>query len=336
MLLLSGWACQPPDPPRTELAFYHWQTDLQIDSLATTYWETTQAQRLYVKFFDVDWDFNQQTAVPQAQLQRHYWPKNADIVPTIFITNRTFREIAPADIPALAKRCWTKITELWPRTTFTEVQLDCDWSATTRERFFKFLDVLQSYLPPETTLSATIRLHQYRYPEQTGVPPVDRGMLMFYNMGEVNDWAEPNSILNLETAAPYLQTSAYPLPLDIALPLFRWSVLFRQGKMIKLLNGLDEATLQARQFVPDTVAGVRYYRVAHAQYWQAYYLYENDYLRPEEPTEATLLAATQQLRQLPVPAGVRYLSFYHLDSVALAAYDPTLLQRCQQHLTHED
>ncbi len=75
-------------------------------------------------------------------------------------------------------------------------------------------------------LSATIRLHQVKYFETTGVPPVKSGMLMFYNTGDLENPSEENSILNIETAELYLSgLEDYPMQLDIVLPLFSWAVV---------------------------------------------------------------------------------------------------------------
>ncbi len=54
----------------------------------------------------------------------------------------------------------------------------------------------QSGLP----LSSTIRLHQIKYRERTGVPPVERGMLMFYNMGQFS--ADPEARAIFDPGAP--------------------------------------------------------------------------------------------------------------------------------------
>ncbi|MBK8703650.1 MAG: hypothetical protein IPN33_08475 [Saprospiraceae bacterium] len=126
-----------------------------------------------------------------------------------------------------------------------EIQIDCDWTEKTRDSYFYLLKKMREQLEPgNCALSATIRLHQVRYFKKTGAPPVDRGMLMFYNMGDVESWEEPNSILNIKKGEPYLDGAArYPLPLDVALPAFGWGVLFREGRMIRLIYPIDEKVL---------------------------------------------------------------------------------------------
>ena len=65
-----------------------------------------------------------------------------------------------------------------------EIQLDCDWNSSTQKKYFNLIEEMKLYPTWENIVwSATIRLHQLKYPKQTGVPPVNKGVLMFYNMG---------------------------------------------------------------------------------------------------------------------------------------------------------
>ena len=309
--------CSPQPQPAVP-AFYHWQTELQLDSVETAYLGHLQARRLYVKFFDLDWDAARQEAVPHAVLQAGGWPEGLDIVPTIFITNRTFQELPPANIGPLAEQVLVKVRELMPAgANWPEIQLDCDWSGTTKSAYFSFLEQIRAKLPAEVDLSATIRLHQYRYPEQTGVPPVDRGMLMFYNMGEVRSWEEPNSILNLKAARPYLEVDSYELPLDLALPLFRWGVLFRDRKMIKLINGLEAGDLRDTTFYRPL--GEQRFELVKSTYLQGYYLYQGDEIRLEMIKPDELPAAARLLRSIKARQA-RYVAFYYLDRPVLESY----------------
>lgn len=301
------------------MAFYHWQTALTVDSLEQAWLTQTQADRLYVKFFDVDWNFGQQAAIPKAVLQVNQALLGLDIVPTIFITNRTFQQLPVSETPVLAKAILDKIEDSWPQLHPLEIQLDCDWTGTTRETYFAFLTAFKNLLPKTSLLSVTVRLHQYRYPKKTGIPPADRAMLMYYNMGELSQWEEPNSILNLMAAAPYLAAEAYPLPLDLALPLYRWGVLFREGKMIKLINGLSAEDLIDPAFEAiDTIdsLGSSRWRVRESTYLQGYYLYAGDLIRLEWITPKLLQQAHLQLKAV-THKGDHHLSFYHLDEAIL-------------------
>ena len=236
-------ACKKNDYQVTP-AFYHWQTHFELSPEEQSLLDSLQVEKLYVKFFDVDWDFQQQEALPLAQVRFRQDSIPYQIIPTVFITNRTLEHLSVEAPDTLAARIYKQIKKLSNKVTLEEVQIDCDWTQSTKNKYFRLLKALRKQVPDSTQLQATIRLHQVKYARQTGVPPVDRGMLMFYNVGDVEDWYTENSILDLETARQYLQNfQRYPLPLDMALPLFSWGVLFRQGKMINLISQLEPEEL---------------------------------------------------------------------------------------------
>ncbi|MGG2305049.1 hypothetical protein ACE4Z6_26875, partial [Salmonella enterica] len=93
-------------------------------------------------------------------------------------------------------------------------QIDCDWTLGTKEKYFSLLKRIKERMA--LPLSCTIRLHQVKYQAKTGVPPVDRGMLMYYNMGHVEGATETNSIYDPANADKYVSyVKDYPLPLDV-------------------------------------------------------------------------------------------------------------------------
>lgn len=297
---------------------------------------------MYVKFFDVVWNQNLQEAIPTAVLQISDEFNNSpidslDIIPTIFIINKVFQQCPSNQLNELAIQSWAKIKTILPSKPFQEIQFDCDWTLSTRDAYFQFLKYFGQQISTNTKLSATIRLHQYRYPEKTGIPPVNKGMLMFYNMGDLQDWEEDNSILNLEKSRPYLQNKAYSLPLDLALPLFRWGVLFREEKMIKLINGLEENRLADTTFFEhlsfeNSSEGTSRHRVKKSTYLDGYYLYKDDLLRLESVTPNNLQKAAKLL-QTVVNNDTTWLSFYHLDKPLLEAYDYESLEECLEILS---
>ncbi|MCB0641076.1 MAG: hypothetical protein KDC44_05525, partial [Phaeodactylibacter sp.] len=182
--------------------------------------------------------------------------------------------------------------------------------------------------PFDQSYSATIRLHQIKYFTRTGVPPVDRGMLMYYNMSPVMDPQTTNSILDLGEAAKYLvNVDRYPLPLDLALPMYTWGVLIREGKVIRLINNLGpEALVDTSRF--EQMDGP-FFEVKKSTYLEGYYLYQGDRLRLEQVEADTLIAALAQLR-LALPPEARSLAFYHLDSLTVNRYAYDLYQKLQK------
>ena len=320
-------ACQNPNKQQktnTHLGFYHWKTALELSSTEIAYLDALQAEKLYIKFFDVDWDFNQKKPKPLASLQvKTIPPKEIAIVPTIFITNRTFQHIKLKHTLVLGEQIVAKLKEqfkAFPAHTVQQIQLDCDWSGTTKEKYFSFLKFMQEELQAlDIELSVTIRLHQVKYFEKTGVPPVKRGLLMFYNMGEVMAPSTENSILDLAIAKQYTASLAdYPLPLDLGLPLFRWGVLFRHGKMIQLINQLAANSLvdTTRFLKKDST----HYTILKGTYLDGLYLYEADEIRLEAIQMKNLIASIELLR--PYFENTDFdLLFYHLDEGVIEGFN---------------
>lgn len=326
MLLVS---CQK----QTEIqpAFYHWQTNLSLTPMEQNYLDSLKINILYAKFFDVVWDASRDTPIPVAEIGGFEDGKigGLQIVPCIFITNETFQKIDDEKIDWLSAQVSEKLAMLWqqmPPQMMTEVQFDCDWTATTRDRFFRFIEYFKAQ-NPGISISATIRLHQIRNYQQTGVPPVARGMLMFYNTGDLEDWYEENSILNIEIAKNYLPSAAtnikYPIPLDVALPVFAWGVLFRNGRMIRLINNLRTKDLSdTTRFLK--IADNRF-EVVKSTYLDGYYLYENDQLRLEAVDRSRLLKAAELLASRLKNRNLT-VAFYHLDTTTIKYFPYEVLE----------
>ncbi len=314
--LLALSCCAPPPETDLQRAFYHWKSTIDSAGIQGPL-ERLDVKKVYLRAFDIDWDHSYEGPVPVGPLTNpEAAPTGVMLIPTIFITNRTFRNLSEAALPELVDKVQQKLAFLFSHHyPIQEVQFDCDWTRTTRERYFQFLRLFKK--ATSWDVSVTIRLHQVRYFEQTGIPPADRGMLMFYNMGALEDWEESNSILNNEKARPYLkEAGGYKLPLDLALPIFSWGVIFRNGKMIKLIHGLPKAALQdSSRFI---LLEKNRYRVKRSTYLEGLYLYRDDNIRLEK-IEAKKLEEAVKLN-LPLFEGRSFtLSFYHLDTTFINA-----------------
>ena len=342
MLLLAGaaiWGCQPDAPPPNP-AVYHWESTFSPTREENQWLDDQHIQRIYLRLFDIDWDESLQEAVPVGVMQvpdSVVAEHTRELVPTFFLTNRSFLHLTEVQTDTLAMRLLQK-ARLKLRTQLgnpvvPEWQFDCDWTETSRDRYFQFLETIASELKKDGVgISATIRLHQVKYYRRTGVPPVERGMLMFYNMGELADLQTANSILDLHTAsAYYFNFDTYPLPLDLALPLFRWGVVFREGKMVRLLNGLSPPDLQdtSRFVFRDTT----HVEVQKSTYLDGYYLYSGDEIRLEWVSAGLLQSAAKDLtRVLPRPP--KWVSFYHLAPETIKNYSHEELESIFHLLEH--
>ncbi|OMQ13311.1 hypothetical protein [[Flexibacter] sp. ATCC 35103] len=122
---------------------------------------------------------------------------------------------------------------------FKEILIDCDWSEKSKDNYFYLLKQIKKEFPT-AQVSATIRLWQYKYVEKAGIPPVDKGLLMCYNLTKPDDFKAKNSIGTSEELAQYITHDKYKLKLDIALPLYSWAVVFRGNQFKGILSDYDQ------------------------------------------------------------------------------------------------
>jgi hypothetical protein len=143
-------------------------------------------------------------AIPVSPVTFQASTEGYNIVPVIFIKNRTFIDVDSATVTALADSVLKLVTQInnTQKLSPQEIQFDCDWTETTRNSYFLFINHYRA--ASKQSISATIRLHQVKYPATTGIPPVDRGVLMYYNMGSING----TTIKRIGTAAKILKATS--------------------------------------------------------------------------------------------------------------------------------
>nr|WP_234736137.1 hypothetical protein [Tellurirhabdus bombi] len=318
--------CQSPQPPKQlSPAFYYWQTTFNPGNVEKTRLQQLGIRKLYVRFFDVDWNMQARQPAPTAAIQFKQQPTGFQIIPVVFITNRTLQELAPASIPALARNIAQKINQISRQHGIqpVEIQLDCDWSGSTRERYFALLTELKKEFT--VPLSATIRLHQIKYADRTGIPPVARGMLMFYNMADWKRLETRNSIYDLEVARRYTDyLENYSLPLDVVMPLFRWTVVYRNGRFLTLLNQVSQQELASRSFLKRQSDSTRFVAQRDTTAF-GLSIRQNDLFRAEACPPTKLLAGKQLLLD-KIRTEKLTFALYHLDSTLLTVYDNGFLK----------
>ena len=331
ILINCCFSCSPlPQEHSISPAFYHWKQELSLLREESNYLRELECTKLYVRYFDVTWDNETKTAVPASIVEMDTVGLNGfEIIPVVYVTNEVMIALPESGIASLADNILKKIQSLsapLPAPGISEIQIDCDWTGTSRESYFKLLKALKVVLESQNIrLSTTLRLHQYHDPQTTGVPPVDRVMLMFYNMGEVNDYLETNSIVNLDAAANYLDTPrAYPLPMDLALPIFQWGCIFREGKLVHLSNNLESTSLNDPQRFVKT--GEKHFTVLKSTYLQGYFLYKADEIRLESVSYDRLMEAVGLLKKVRNTESLT-VSFYHLDTFNLNRFPAEQLEK---------
>ncbi|MCC6411612.1 MAG: hypothetical protein IT270_08135 [Saprospiraceae bacterium] len=333
-LLLMLAACNKPK--QLAPAYYHWQTNFQNNR--TQYLTDLGCRKLYIKFLDIGPDENG-APVPYAKLNVSD-STGLDIVPCVFITQQVFHNLSEANIDKLAAntaRSLASIGKQFPGKTYNEVQFDCDWTPRSRQGFFLFLEKIKQHLPGNTTLSATIRLHQYKFPEKTGVPPVDRGMLMLYNTGDIENPEGGNSIFTAETANTYIQGAPerYPLPLDVAVAVYAWTLVYRDGLFWKILPDVGDELQDTTRFLREaqTPPHCERYKVISGTFLAGHYLRPEDQLRLETIDPELLSDALKLLPQIDLASDAT-LAFFHLDSSAVVRFPAATLQNLCDSLAY--
>jgi len=332
LILFLGWVlislagCQTPQAPKQLIpAFYHWKAVYDPGPAELKVVQQLKVQRLYVRLFDVDWDAQQHRPIPKSIVRFAKRPTGFSVIPVVFITNRTLLALPEAEVATLARNIARKIQETAKRQHlfFPEVQLDCDWSLSSRGRYFSLLSIIKKQM--KRPISTTIRLHQIKYADRTGIPPVDRGMLMFYNMA---DWKEPttqNSILDLDVAHRYTGfIEKYPLPLDVVLPLFRWTLVYRNNRFLTILNNVDRHQLTRLPFLKQQTDSNRFVSLRDTTAF-GLSVREGDLFRAESSDGQALLRAKSELLQ-QIPNQSLTFALYHLDNAVLAPYHHDYLQ----------
>src|SRR5438105_3237497 len=102
-LLMS---CYSPahKPLHVERAFYYWKSVFRNNGFEQQALKDHDVNILYIKFFDVDWNYDLKRAFPLAQIQFADRPGlQLQIIPTVFITNRCMNQIDSTAIPSLAE-----------------------------------------------------------------------------------------------------------------------------------------------------------------------------------------------------------------------------------------
>ncbi len=322
-----------PTKPPARRAFYYWRTTFALAPAERAALAALQVDTLYLRTFDVGWaDGAPAILGPLTIADDAGAPAGVAVVPTVYLTNELFKQLDDAGVPALAARV---VREVAARTAGLgiaprELQLDCDWTDTTRARYFAFLTALRAEVAAGTTLSATIRLHQVKYRERTGVPPVDRGMLMFYNMGTFSADPEARAIFDERAAARYLaRLRDYPLPLDGALPIWSWVIHLRDDVVEGLMQSTDPAELATIDFLVP--AGPDRYQVTRSTFLHGNFVRTGDILKIEVTGPAeTLTAASMLARHLAPTPTPRTIALFDLSERNLARHGTHRLDQAFQ------
>ena len=276
-------------------AIYFWKTRFDLNEAELSFLKTYSITKMYVRMFDVDLDISPaagpEKVIPVATTAFvSQKPDSVEIAPTVFITTRAIKGAAAEEggMAALAGKIVLRVknmmdyNELGP---FSELQLDCDWTASTRDDFFALCRQVKTLLKTEgKAVSSTVRLHQLRQDP----PPVDKGVLMIYNTGALRAAGSRNSILDIDDVKTYINgnVNTYRLDLDFAYPTFGWGVWFRGNEYKGLLHRTDYSDKGLYSTLPDGT-----YTVEKDHVLEGHQLVKGDLIRPENSDAGAIALA---------------------------------------------
>lgn len=229
IFFLTLFSCRKKELPN-EIGFYYWKTNYHLTKYEEEYLHEHHVKKIYVRCFDIVLQGN--NPIPEHPILWKDKPlPQVEYIPTVFIKNDVFLNRDTSLLKNLAEKTLTLCAQIFSsqQLPLREIQFDCDWTKTTRDAFFYFLTYIKS---KNLIVSNTLRLYQYKYRHDAGIAPVDYASLMCYNMGNIKDVQAENSILNKKELSSYLSSPSYPKPLNIALPIFHWTLVY-QGNTFK-------------------------------------------------------------------------------------------------------
>jgi hypothetical protein len=302
-------------------SFYCWKSVFNLSAFENNILKKNNCKTLYIKFADMDINEVTRQIKPIAKIKFELKP-NQNIVPVIFLKNRLFQNIDSAQIKHLAENINALIKNISTenKLSIKHIQFDCDWTVSTKTNYFIFLRTYKIYCE---NISATIRLHQVKYPQLTGIPPVKKGLLMYYNMNQINA-GKLNSIYDRPTALRYVYAIAnYPLQLDLALPIFSWCILIRDKKVIEILNKTQADDFKNNtNFLPVSENKIK---VNSSCFYNGYYFVKGDLIKYENVSESDLQIMCDDLKAY-ISRNKTQIIFYDLDSLNLKNYHENFYQ----------
>jgi hypothetical protein len=318
LLILFTQNCKESIPKQTTPAFYFWKSNFKLTEIEKKTLRSNYIQKLYIKFFDVSWNSSRHHPQFIAPIRfSENLPDSRKIVPTVFITNETLVNLPNAEIEPMAKAVFEKIQSLFPqkKSQLIEIQIDCDWTLTTKQKYFRLLEMLKKN---NIQLSVTIRLHQVKFYEKTGVPPVDRGMLMCYNMSDWKNIDTKNSIFTPQVLSQYIQNlEQYPMPLDVVMPIFHWTIIYRNDRFLVFMNNLDKKAFLDKKLFQTSDNQIFISKKNTSAFGIS--VREGDVFRTEEVDFDDLLKGSKIVLQKISNQKLTF-ALYHLDEKSLSHY----------------
>ncbi|MFY0672988.1 MAG: hypothetical protein JXQ87_06265 [Bacteroidia bacterium] len=318
-----------------ERAFYYWKTnEYRFEKQERSLISKVEPKTIYVKFFEVEKDgvfgaapvSKTRFSVKSCNYEGDYGFcfdstfcdsfKSVNVIPTVFVKNDVFKVVNSQEIDTLASNIIFLVNKYFKQKDFEsisslkEIQIDCDWTPSTKENYFSLLKSIQNQTKAE--ISVTLRLYPFKYREKMGIPPVSKATLMCYNYFNPLQRLEENSIQNNEELKLYLKgADNYPLHLDIALPVFNYAFLFHNKQFAGVLRGVEG---EIDSFCKPMEGSDLLYAVTKDTVIDNSYLRVGDQLKIELSNTQQVLESIDLLKNYIQFDGKTRITLFHLDA----------------------
>ena len=325
LILLTLASCHKNRVVNT--SFYYWKTVYQNNKTEKQYLDSLHCKKLYVRIMDVD--NGDGIPVPVSPVSfKDALPASVQMVPVVFIVNQVLKNQTHQQLDDLAGKIVYYVNgkiKQSGKTSFNELQIDCDWTRTTRDNYFYLLRRIKDNANLKgKQLSATLRLHQLKNQKSSGIPPVNRVMLMCYNMGNLRKYGTQNSILEQNELEKYMNNNlaAYSLPVDVGLPIFSWAVVFRQKQYVGIAKRLQSQDFNDKKVFKITANN--FYTLQEDL--PKYGLKRGDEIRWENLPVNKLFTAANYIQKF-ISSDTVNIIYFHLDEPTLKHYTYESLEK---------
>lgn len=310
-------SCTNDKTSHKNISFYHWKSNAIFHKSFEKAINITQTNKIYLHYFDIETIYEPSlsndgifpTYVLQSVTQDY---QEFEIVPVVYITNRVFKtkNLDISDLSNRIKKLINQISKTQFNKEIKQIQIDCDWTESTKSTYFEFLKQLQNYFE----IDVTIRLHQIKFTKNTGIPPVKKGTLMLYNVGDLKN-KQQNSTLEASIVKRYINTEThYPLTLNIGLPLFSQTVITNNDNEIKIIKNSERNNLENDDHFK--IIDNMNLMVLKDTLYKGFFLSKGYNLKFEEINETVITESYKVIKNSNLK--INEVIFYHLDEKSLS------------------
>ncbi len=327
-ILLTVFLFLEPGKKKVNRAFYFWEnnTTFYSDSCKNAL-EELHIEKLYVKFFEIE-KHPSLGIIPSAKskLSLNSLSDSMEIIPCVYIRNEVFKNTQKKEVVELVDNYLFLIKKHWTENVseskkIKELQVDCDWTESTKDNYHFFINELNQKLDKDTffvrtLVSATLRLYAYKFPDKMGFLKTDKAILMCYNLLNPLETNTKNSILDLTELKKYLEgAKAYPIALDVALPIYSSVQVYQNNRFRGMIYNDTEAYIQSLLPVKHN-----WFRVKKDTLMEQLFLRQGDYVKVEKVSEETIQKAIKCIKKNVLLNKNYTVSFFHLNDYELKNY----------------